>query len=106
LRKTSGSAPAADYKAVDVDGIPSATAQPSYSVFHRRHLLRMPAKPPSGSRAAPGAANKTTPTDASRIQSTQAKAGADTGKGSFPARSQAAASRNTGTGGKAGKAAK
>ncbi|OCH89523.1 hypothetical protein OBBRIDRAFT_835764 [Obba rivulosa] len=66
----------------------------------------MPAKPPSGgSRAAPSAGNKTTPTDASRIQSTQAKTGADTGKGSFPARAQAAASRNTGAG-KTSKAAK
>ncbi|EMD36079.1 hypothetical protein CERSUDRAFT_96305 [Gelatoporia subvermispora B] len=64
----------------------------------------MPAKPPSGSRAAPNA-NKTTPADASRIQSTQAKAGADTTKGSFPARAQAAATRNTGAG-KTGKAAK
>ncbi|EEB91072.1 hypothetical protein MPER_10634 [Moniliophthora perniciosa FA553] len=33
----------------------------------------------------------TTGSDASRIQSTQAKAGNDTGKGSFPARAQSAA---------------
>ncbi|KAI0795940.1 hypothetical protein C8Q75DRAFT_803002 [Abortiporus biennis] len=59
------------------------------------------AKPPSG--------GKTTASDAARIQSTQAKAGNDTSKGSFPARAQAAAARNTGEakaktakGGKAG----
>ncbi|ESK94485.1 hypothetical protein Moror_8143 [Moniliophthora roreri MCA 2997] len=39
---------------------------------------RAPKKPMTGS-------------DASRIQSTQAKAGNDTGKGSFPARAQSAA---------------
>ncbi|KAI0738300.1 hypothetical protein C8Q80DRAFT_1113945, partial [Daedaleopsis nitida] len=44
----------------------------------------------------PASATKTTPTDASRIQSAQAKAGNDTGKGTFPARAQAAASKNTG----------
>ncbi|KAI0708742.1 hypothetical protein C8T65DRAFT_576134, partial [Cerioporus squamosus] len=55
-------------------------------------------------------ANKTTPTDASRIQSTQAKAGNDAGKGTFSARAQAAASKNTASppnskaGGKAPKA--
>ncbi|KAI0690361.1 hypothetical protein BC835DRAFT_1417854 [Cytidiella melzeri] len=37
----------------------------------------------------------TTPAAASRIQSTQATAGKDTGKGSFPARVQSAAQRNT-----------
>ncbi|KAF9268197.1 hypothetical protein L218DRAFT_601454 [Marasmius fiardii PR-910] len=35
-----------------------------------------------------------TTTDASRIQSTQAKAGNDTGKGSFPAKAQSAAQNN------------
>ena len=60
--------------------------------------------------AAGGAAKPTTNADASRIQSSQvsdieparrggaderqAKAGADTGKGSFPARAQAGAARN------------
>ncbi|KAI0750407.1 hypothetical protein C8Q74DRAFT_1212062, partial [Fomes fomentarius] len=44
-------------------------------------------------------ANKTTPTDASRIQSTQAKAGNDTSKGSFPSRAQAAAAKNAAAGG-------
>ncbi|TFK87234.1 hypothetical protein K466DRAFT_586524 [Polyporus arcularius HHB13444] len=52
----------------------------------------MPAK---GSRGGAASANKTSSTDASRIQSTQAKAGNDTGKGTFPARAQAAASKNT-----------
>ncbi|KAI0729047.1 hypothetical protein C8Q72DRAFT_884718 [Fomitopsis betulina] len=52
----------------------------------------MPAK---GSRATGGASsNKTSSSDASRIQSTQAKSGGDTGKGSFPARAQAAAAKN------------
>ncbi|THH00562.1 hypothetical protein EW026_g1987 [Hermanssonia centrifuga] len=55
----------------------------------------MPAK--AGARSTGGAA-KTTGPDAARIQSTQAKAGADTGKGTFPARAQAAAARNAGTG--------
>jgi len=68
----------------------------------------MPAK---GSRATGGAAgNKTTPSDASRIQSTQAKGGADTGKGTFPARAQAAAAKNanaaTATSPKGGKGGK
>ncbi|EJF61932.1 hypothetical protein DICSQDRAFT_59472, partial [Dichomitus squalens LYAD-421 SS1] len=39
-------------------------------------------------------ANKTTPSDASRIQSSQAKSGNDTGKGSFPSRVQSAAAKN------------
>ncbi|RPD55206.1 hypothetical protein L227DRAFT_579849 [Lentinus tigrinus ALCF2SS1-6] len=51
----------------------------------------MPAK---GARGGSASANKTTPTDASRIQSSQAKAGNDTGKGSFPARAQASAAKN------------
>ncbi|OBZ72874.1 hypothetical protein A0H81_06705 [Grifola frondosa] len=56
----------------------------------------MPIKPNSrGSGAAAGGAAKTAPSDASRIQSSQAKAGNDTSKGSFPARAQAAAARNT-----------
>ncbi|TFK39267.1 hypothetical protein BDQ12DRAFT_722645 [Crucibulum laeve] len=38
------------------------------------------------------------PTDAARIQSTQAKAGADTGKSSFPARAQAGAANNVNKG--------
>ncbi|KZT30014.1 hypothetical protein NEOLEDRAFT_1238177 [Neolentinus lepideus HHB14362 ss-1] len=50
--------------------------------------------PPSG--------NKVTPSAASRIQSTQAKGGNDTGKGSFPSRVQSAAARNTNAGGAAG----
>ena len=42
--------------------------------------------------------NKMTPSDASRIQSTQAqKNGGQTGKGSFPARAQSAAAKNSGT---------
>ncbi|KAK7470400.1 hypothetical protein VKT23_001827 [Stygiomarasmius scandens] len=43
-------------------------------------------------------ASKKTPmtqSAASRVQSTQAKAGADTGKGSFPARAQASAANNS-----------
>ncbi|EKM50989.1 uncharacterized protein PHACADRAFT_262908 [Phanerochaete carnosa HHB-10118-sp] len=69
----------------------------------------MPATPKT-TRATGGAATGKTPTtaaDASRIQSTQAKAGADTGKGSFPARTQASAAKNTGGAPKApkGKAA-
>jgi len=52
----------------------------------------MPAK---GSRTTGGSASKTTQADASRIQSTQAKGGNDTSKGSFPARAQAAAAKNT-----------
>ncbi|CCL98017.1 uncharacterized protein FIBRA_00010 [Fibroporia radiculosa] len=69
----------------------------------------MPAK---GSRATGGGASKTSTSDASRIQSTQAKAGAETGKGSFPARAQASAARNAtagatpGSGAKGGKGAK
>ncbi|KAI8977719.1 hypothetical protein BD414DRAFT_538983 [Trametes punicea] len=51
----------------------------------------MPAK---GSRGGAASGNKTTPSDAARIQSTQAKTGKDTGKDTFPARTQAAASRN------------
>ncbi|KAI6248081.1 hypothetical protein HI914_03452 [Erysiphe necator] len=39
-----------------------------------------------------------TPKDASRIQSATAKAGADTGSGSFPARAQSAAANNVNTG--------
>ncbi|KAH9927886.1 hypothetical protein B0H21DRAFT_826379 [Amylocystis lapponica] len=50
----------------------------------------MPAKGARGS----ASGNKTSPSDASRIQSTQAKSGADTGKGTFPARAQAAAAKN------------
>ncbi|EPS94859.1 hypothetical protein FOMPIDRAFT_1133576, partial [Fomitopsis schrenkii] len=38
--------------------------------------------------------NKMSSSDASRIQSTQAKSGADTGKGSFPARAQSGAAKN------------
>ncbi|KAF9808784.1 hypothetical protein IEO21_07756 [Rhodonia placenta] len=53
----------------------------------------MPAK--GGGRATGGAAgHKTTPADASRIQSTQAKSGADTGKGAFASRAQSAAAKN------------
>ncbi|KAI0325228.1 hypothetical protein GY45DRAFT_1374926 [Cubamyces sp. BRFM 1775] len=51
----------------------------------------MPAK---GARGGAASANKTTPSDASRIQSSQAKAGKETGKDSFPARVQSAAARN------------
>ncbi|KAI0338799.1 hypothetical protein BDW22DRAFT_1362514 [Trametopsis cervina] len=51
--------------------------------------------PVKGTRATGGAAKtQTTPADAARIQSTQAKAGKDTGKDSFPARVQAGAQRN------------
>ncbi|KAI0086029.1 hypothetical protein BDY19DRAFT_996215 [Irpex rosettiformis] len=50
-----------------------------------------------GTRSTGGAANKTTPPDASRIQSSQAKAGKDVGKGTFPARVQSAATKNTTT---------
>ncbi|THH26883.1 hypothetical protein EUX98_g7306 [Antrodiella citrinella] len=51
----------------------------------------MPSKP---TRSTGGAAKtQTTPADASRIQSTQAKAGNDTGKGSFPSRVQSAAAK-------------
>ncbi|OSC99579.1 hypothetical protein PYCCODRAFT_1438142 [Trametes coccinea BRFM310] len=53
----------------------------------------MPAK---GSRGGAASGAKTSTTDASRIQSSQAKAGKDTGKDSFPARTQAAATRNAG----------
>ncbi|KAI0350816.1 hypothetical protein OH77DRAFT_1430647 [Trametes cingulata] len=82
----------------------------------------MPAK---GSRGGAASGNKTTPTDASRIQSTQvsgvetrstdgllhrsrgqAKSGKDTGKGSFPARAQSAASANASSPPKAPKAPK
>ncbi|THH09094.1 hypothetical protein EW145_g2241 [Phellinidium pouzarii] len=35
------------------------------------------------------------PSDASRIQSSQAKAGNETGKGSFPSRAQSGAAKNT-----------
>ncbi|KAI0729040.1 hypothetical protein C8Q72DRAFT_884713 [Fomitopsis betulina] len=48
-----------------------------------------------GSRAAGSATSRTTPSDASRIQSTQAKSGGDVGKGSFTSRIQRAAARNT-----------
>ncbi|KAI0367119.1 hypothetical protein BV20DRAFT_1055100 [Pilatotrama ljubarskyi] len=51
----------------------------------------MPAK---GSRGGAASGAKTTPSDASRIQSTQAKSGKDTGKDTFPARAQSAAARN------------
>ncbi|KAI0804793.1 hypothetical protein BC629DRAFT_1490172 [Irpex lacteus] len=51
-----------------------------------------------GTRSTGGAAaNKTTPSDAARIQSSQAKAGKDTGKNSFPSRVQSAAAKNTNT---------
>ncbi|KAH9916457.1 hypothetical protein B0H21DRAFT_851856 [Amylocystis lapponica] len=50
----------------------------------------MPAKGAHGS----ASGNKTSPSDASRIQSTQTKGGADTGKNSFAARSQASAAKN------------
>ncbi|CAO3609764.1 unnamed protein product [Mucor fragilis] len=39
--------------------------------------------------------NPTTQSDASRIQSTQAKSGQDTGKSSFASRAQSAGDRNT-----------
>ncbi|CCL98016.1 uncharacterized protein FIBRA_00009 [Fibroporia radiculosa] len=41
-----------------------------------------------------GASGKMTPTDASRIQSTQTKKGNDVGKSTFTSRVQSAASRN------------
>ncbi|KAI0073967.1 hypothetical protein K474DRAFT_1602385 [Panus rudis PR-1116 ss-1] len=47
------------------------------------------------------AKTQTTPADASRIQSSQAKSGNDTGKGSFASRAQGAATRNA-TGGPKG----
>ncbi|KAM5545529.1 hypothetical protein V8D89_000807 [Ganoderma adspersum] len=50
---------------------------------------------PKASRGGASSGAKMTPTDASRIQSTQAKAGNDTSKGSFPARAQASAAKNT-----------
>ncbi|KAK7679022.1 hypothetical protein QCA50_017966 [Cerrena zonata] len=51
----------------------------------------MPAK---GARTTGGAAkNAPTQSDTSRIQSTQAKSGNDTGKGSFPSRIQSAAAK-------------
>ncbi|KAI0918686.1 hypothetical protein AcW1_009487 [Taiwanofungus camphoratus] len=56
----------------------------------------MPAK--GGSRGAATGSSKTTPADAARIQSTQAKGGNDSSKGSFPARAQAAAARNSNAG--------
>ncbi|KZT63579.1 hypothetical protein DAEQUDRAFT_733654 [Daedalea quercina L-15889] len=52
----------------------------------------MPAK---GSRATGGGAgNKMNKSDASRVQSAQAKSGGDTSKGSFPARAQSTADKN------------
>ncbi|KAI1793705.1 hypothetical protein LXA43DRAFT_1000116 [Ganoderma leucocontextum] len=50
---------------------------------------------PKGSRGGAASGTKMTASDAARIQSTQAKAGNDTSKGSFPARSQASAAKNT-----------
>ncbi|CAL1702877.1 unnamed protein product [Somion occarium] len=66
----------------------------------------MPAK---GTRSTGGAAKNTpTPNEASRIQSTQAKGGNDTGKGSFPSRIQGAAAKglNAAAGAKAPKSTK
>jgi len=48
----------------------------------------------SSNKKTPTAKNPTTASAASRIQSTQAKAGNDAGKGSFPARVQSAAATN------------
>jgi hypothetical protein len=42
--------------------------------------------------------NPMSKSDSSRIQSTQATGGHDTGKGSFPSRAQSAGDRNTNTG--------
>ncbi|PIL34608.1 hypothetical protein GSI_03387 [Ganoderma sinense ZZ0214-1] len=50
---------------------------------------------PKGSRGGAASGTKMTPSDASRIQSSQTKAGNDTSKGSFPARAQASAAKNT-----------
>nr|VWP01547.1 Hormone-sensitive lipase [Ganoderma boninense] len=50
---------------------------------------------PKGSRGGAASGAKMTPSDAARIQSTQTKAGNDAGKGSFPARAQSAAAKNT-----------
>ncbi|KIP04638.1 hypothetical protein PHLGIDRAFT_120520 [Phlebiopsis gigantea 11061_1 CR5-6] len=68
----------------------------------------MPAKGTTTTRATGGAARPTptTSADAARIQSTQAKAGGDTTKGSFPARAQAGAARNAAGGAPAAKGAK
>ncbi|KDQ64105.1 hypothetical protein JAAARDRAFT_52099 [Jaapia argillacea MUCL 33604] len=66
----------------------------------------MPSK--RGTGASSGTAptgNKMTGSAAARIQSTQAKSGNDTGKGSFPARAQSGAARNAAGGAGAGAAA-
>ncbi|KAA1473187.1 hypothetical protein DENSPDRAFT_881850 [Dentipellis sp. KUC8613] len=47
---------------------------------------------------------KTTQSDAARIQSSQAKGGQSTGKGSFPSRAQSAAAKNANASAGAGKA--
>ncbi|KAH9841101.1 uncharacterized protein C8Q71DRAFT_854954 [Rhodofomes roseus] len=66
--------------------------------------------PPSkGSRSTGGGAgSKMSGSDASRVQSTQAKSGGETGKNSFPARAQSAAAKNgtPASGPKAGKGGK
>ncbi|KAJ3786552.1 hypothetical protein GGU11DRAFT_743599 [Lentinula aff. detonsa] len=48
----------------------------------------------ASTKKSPTPKNPTTPSAASRVQASQAKAGNDTGKGSFPARVQAAAATN------------
>jgi len=52
----------------------------------------------ASNKKSPASKTPATPTAASRIQSTQAKAGNDTGKGTFPARVQSAAATNVNKG--------
>ncbi|KAI0643462.1 hypothetical protein C8Q79DRAFT_1121020 [Trametes meyenii] len=59
-----------------------------------------------GSRGGAASGAKTSQTDAARIQSTQAKAGKDTGKDSFGARAQSAGDRNAAAGSPAKASAK
>ncbi|KAJ3722495.1 hypothetical protein EV361DRAFT_967129 [Lentinula raphanica] len=52
----------------------------------------------ASNKKSPTPKNPMTPAAASRVQSTQAKAGGDTGKNSFPARAQGAAATNVNKG--------